>query len=91
MFGFGKKHSEAETTFQEGDLVTYTTEDGEADIARVRRVYPHEVELVNREHGYQRVPLECMDGATEDGHVNGNFYYCGLCGWVHLSQFPTCH
>jgi hypothetical protein len=91
MFGFGKKHHEEETTVAEGDLITYSTEDGEADTPRVRRVSPNEVELVNRERGSQRVPLACIDGATEDGHVDGTSCYCGICGWVHLSQILTCH
>ena len=91
MFGFGKRHHEEETTLAEGDSVTYTTEEGEPDTARLRRVYPTELELVNREHGYQRVPLACIDGATDDGHVDGDSCYCGICGWVHLSQIFTCH
>ncbi len=57
-------------------------EEGKADTARVRRVYPHEAELVNRKRGYQRVPLACIDGATEE-------YYCRLCGSMReLSHFP---
>jgi hypothetical protein len=23
--------------------------------------------------------------------ANPEYFYCGICGWVHLSQFPNCH
>jgi hypothetical protein len=39
--------------FVEGDIVSYTAEDGQEDTARVRRVYDDCLELVNRERGYQ--------------------------------------
>jgi hypothetical protein len=22
---------------------------------------------------------------------DGQYYYCGICGWVHISRFPHCH
>src|SRR5437773_9773559 len=44
-------------TYQEGDIVRYSTPDGEGE-ARVRRVYSDELELVNEEQGYQRVALD---------------------------------
>ena len=22
---------------------------------------------------------------------SGQYYYCGICGWVHISRFPNCH
>lgn len=41
--------------FSEGDVVRYTTKDGEQDTARVRRVYDDSLELVNHDRGYQDV------------------------------------
>jgi hypothetical protein len=23
--------------------------------------------------------------------ASGQYYYCGICGWVHISHFPNCH
>lgn len=51
-----RTHHEAENLFQEGDLVIYLTEDGQTATARVRRVYPRELELASYERGYERVP-----------------------------------
>ena len=43
--------------YSEGDAVSYTTESGQQDTARVRRVYGESLQLVNQ-RGYHRVPLE---------------------------------
>lgn len=47
---------ETEDAYQEGDIVGYLTQDGQTATARVRRVYPRELELVSHERGYERVP-----------------------------------
>ena len=43
--------------YSAGDAVSYTTESGQEDIARVRRVYKDSLQLINQ-RGYHRVPLE---------------------------------
>lgn len=45
-------------SYSEGDVVSYTTESGQQDAARVRRTYEESLQLVNAERGYQLVPVE---------------------------------
>ncbi len=33
-----------------------------------------------------------QDGQTEIFYEQATSeYYCGICGWVHISRFPNCH
>ena len=43
--------------YNEGDVVSYISADGEQDTARVRRVYDGDLELVNFDRGYQSVEM----------------------------------
>lgn len=52
--------------FVEGNVVSYTTEDGQEDTARVRRVYDNCLELVNHDRGYQSVERERVNEIVGD-------------------------
>lgn len=60
--------------FNEGDVVSYTAEDGQQDTARVRRVYDDSLELVNHDRGYQDVETTQVIGIV--GELIPGSYNC---------------